>query len=115
MTDLIGTGTRVNRMLDKFWRVPSVKSWVSGKWIEFIVVAAAGTLEGTATVESHRLQPTIIAELVVPTIGTWKDQTLADQWRRLIAHYGVVLHLNVRRWIQCFQVFPFAVKLRLCS
>src|SRR5271165_5787870 len=27
----------------------------------------------------------------------------------------VALHLNVRRRIQCFQVLPFAVKLRLCS
>jgi hypothetical protein len=88
VTDLIGTGTRVNRMLDKFWSVPSVKSWVSGKWIEFIVVAAAGTLEGTAALESHRLQPTVITEHVVPTIGTWKDQKLADKWRRLIETYG---------------------------
>lgn len=88
VTDLIGSGTRVNKMLDKFWRVPSVKSWVSGKWIEFIVVAAAGTLEGIATVRSHRLRPTVIAEHVVPTIGAWKDQTLAEEWLRLIANYG---------------------------
>ena len=27
----------------------------------------------------------------------------------------VALHLNVRRRVQCFQVLPFAVKLRLCS
>lgn len=88
VTDLIGSGTRVNKMLDKFWRVPSVKSWVSGKWLEFIVVAAAGTLQGIATVRSHRLRPTVIAEHVVPTIGTWKDQTLAKEWLRLIATYG---------------------------
>jgi hypothetical protein len=88
VTDLIGSGTRVNKMLDKFWRVPSVKSWVSGKRIEFIVVAAAGTQEGIATVQSHRLQPAVIAEHVVPTIETWKNQTLAREWRRLIAKYG---------------------------
>ena len=88
VTDLIGSGARVNRMLDKFWRVPSVKSWVSGKWIVFIVVAAAGTREGIAIVQSHRLRPTVIAEHVVPTIGTWKDQTLANEWHRLIANYG---------------------------
>src|SRR5271157_1969734 len=28
---------------------------------------------------------------------------------------GVALNLNVRRRIQCFQVLPIAVKLRLCS
>jgi len=88
VTDLIGSGTRVNKMLDKFWRVPSVKSWVSGKRIEFIVVAAAGTQEGIATVQSHRLRPSVIAEHVVPTIGFWKDQKLANAWRRLIAQYG---------------------------
>lgn len=88
VTDLIGSGTRVNKMLDKFWRVPSVKSWFSGKWIEFIVVAAAGTQVGIANVQSHRLRPTVIAEHVVPTIETWKNQTLAHEWRRLIANYG---------------------------
>ena len=88
VSDLIGSGIRVNKMLDKFWRVPSVKSWVSGKRIEFVVVAAAGTLKGIATVQSHRLRPRVIAERVVPTVRTWKDQTLANEWRRLIATYG---------------------------
>lgn len=88
VTDLIGSGSRVNKMLDKFWRVPSVKSWVSGKRIEFVVVAAAGTLAGIATVQSHRLRPRVIAEHVVPTIGTWKDETLANEWRQLIFNYG---------------------------
>jgi hypothetical protein len=88
VTDLIGSGTRVNKMLDKFWRVPSVKSWVSGKWIEFIVVAAAGTPEGIAVVESHRLRPTVIAQHIVPTIGTWKDRALANEWNSLIANHG---------------------------
>jgi hypothetical protein len=88
VTDLIGTGTRVNRMLDKFWSVPSVKSWVSGKWVEFIVVAAAGTLEGINALQVHHLRPTVIAQRVVPTIATWKDQKLAKKWLRLIDRYG---------------------------
>jgi hypothetical protein len=85
VSDLIGSGTRVKKMLDKFWKVPSVKSWVSGKRVEFIVVAAAGTLQGIASVQSHRLRPQVIAERIVPTIGTWKDQALANEWLRLIA------------------------------
>ncbi|MGA7810115.1 MAG: hypothetical protein WCB02_36505 [Bradyrhizobium sp.] len=88
VTDLIGSGTRVNKMLDKFWKVPSVKSWVSRKWIEFIVVAAAGTQAGISTVQSHRLLPIVITEHIVPTIGTRKDKILANEWRRLIANYG---------------------------
>jgi hypothetical protein len=88
VTDLIGSGTRVTKMLEKFWRVPSVKSWVSAKWIEFFVVAAAGTPEGIASVKSHRLHPTVIAEHIVPTIGAWKDRALANEWRSLIANYG---------------------------
>ena len=88
VTDLIGSGTRVNKMLDKFWRVPSIKSWVSGKRIEFIVVAAAGTREGIVAVESHRLRPTVIAEYIVPTIASWKDQKLANEWHVLMANYG---------------------------
>lgn len=88
VTDLIGSGTRVNKMLEKFWRVPSVKSWVSGKRIEFIVIAAAGTKSGIEFVQSHRLRPTVVAEHIVPTVGTWQDQGLASEWRVLMSSYG---------------------------
>ncbi|MER9397050.1 hypothetical protein NKI46_02775 [Mesorhizobium sp. M0615] len=88
VTDLIGTGTRLDRMLDKFWEVPSVRSWVSRKWIKFEVVAAAGTASGIAKVGAHRLCPDVIVEHIVPTIDTWKDRSLGDQWRQLVSQYG---------------------------
>lgn len=88
VTDFIGSGKRVRKMLDKFWRVPSVKSWVSLKWVNFKVVAAAGTRSGIAEVQSHRLTPAVHVGHIAPTIDTWTDQTLADKWRDLIKLYG---------------------------
>ena len=41
VTDFLGSGTRVSTMLDKFWAVPTVRSWKSRDMIQFRVVAAA--------------------------------------------------------------------------
>src|SRR5580704_5761387 len=60
VTDFIGTGTRIQQMLDKFIRVPSVRAWLSAKWIEFAIVAAATTADGKAAVEAHSTHPTVL-------------------------------------------------------
>lgn len=88
VTDMIGSGNRITKMLDKFWNVPSVKSWVSARFVKFYVVAAAGTAQGVATVQAHRLAPEVIVEHVVPTIGNWRNRTVADEWMRIIDSCG---------------------------
>ena len=57
VTDFVGSGSRVASMLDKFWRVPSVRSWWSLGWMEFRVIAAAGTTAGIDVVRNHRTRP----------------------------------------------------------
>lgn len=88
VTDMIGSGDRLNKMLDKFWNVPSVKSWVSARLVKFYVVAAAGTAQGIAKVQAHRLQPEVIVEHVVPTIGSWHNRAVAKEWMRIVNECG---------------------------
>lgn len=88
VTDMIGSGDRLKKMLDKFWNVPSVRSWVSARFVKFYVVAAAGTAQGIAEVEAHRLRPKVIVEHVVPTIGNWRNREVADEWTRIIGECG---------------------------
>jgi len=68
VTDFIGSGSRVREMLDAFWAVPSVRSWVSRKWIDFKVIAAAATVPGVANVKRHRLRPQVLFQHVAPTL-----------------------------------------------
>ncbi|MEF2549696.1 hypothetical protein VQ045_21620, partial [Aurantimonas sp. E1-2-R+4] len=88
VTDMIGSGRRLTKMLDKFWKVPSVKSWVSARFVKFYVVAAAGIPKGIAEVEAHRLRPKVLVKHVVPTIGNWRNRQMASEWMRIINSCG---------------------------
>jgi hypothetical protein len=88
VTDFIGSGSRVREMLDAFWAVPSVRSWVSRKWIDFKVIAAAATVAGVANVKHHRLRPQVLFQHVAPTIGSYPDLRQGGEWLKLIEHYG---------------------------
>ncbi|MEA2871007.1 MAG: hypothetical protein QOH67_983 [Hyphomicrobiales bacterium] len=88
VTDFIGSGSRVREMLDAFWAVPSVRSWVSRKWIDFKVITAAATVAGVANVKRHRLRPQVLFQHVAPTIGSYPDWQLSREWVKLIESYG---------------------------
>ena len=88
VTDFIGSGSRVREMLDAFWAVPSVRSWVSRKWIDFKVIAAAATVPGVANVKRHRLRPQVLFRHVASTIGSFPDWRQRSEWLQLIEHYG---------------------------
>jgi hypothetical protein len=88
VTDFIGTGGRLIGMLNKLHRVPSVRAWISNGWISFAVVSAAGTREGIKNVKRHRTRPSVHVQYVVPTLGTYKDLKLSDEWSDLISRYG---------------------------
>lgn len=88
VTDFVGTGTRIQQMLDKFMRVPSVRAWFSAKWIEFAVVAAATTVAGKAAVESHPARPKVHATVVAPTLQSYRDSDQALAWEALARGYG---------------------------
>lgn len=87
ITDFVGSGRRIAKMLDKFWRVPSVRSWWSLGWTEFAVIAAAGTNTGIDVVRSHRTRPRVIVRHIAPTVFA-AEPALAQRWRALIENYG---------------------------
>ncbi len=88
VTDFIGTGSRVRAMLDAFWAVPSVRSWVSRGRIDFKVIAAAATSAGAANVRRHRVQPKVLFQHVAPTIASHPDWQRSGEWLKLIEQYG---------------------------
>ncbi len=88
VTDFVGSGERIYTMLDKFWNVQSVRAWVSRGWVEFIVVAAAGTYEGIERVRAHRLKPRVLVKHIAPTLLTARNAKTRAHWHALIRAYG---------------------------
>lgn len=88
VTDFLGSGTRVSTMLDKFWAVPTVRSWKSRDMIRFRVIAAAATPSALSKVRRHRLRPEVQAEWIVPTIKSTSDYRTELSWTRLIQTNG---------------------------
>lgn len=88
VTDFIGSGDRIVSMLDKFLAVPSVRAWRSNHWVEFAIVAAAGTRAGIQAVRQHRVRPTVLVTHIAATLATFQNRKLAGAWRRLAQRYG---------------------------
>jgi hypothetical protein len=88
VTDFIGSGARVCTMLDKFWAVPSVRSWCSRGWVNFNVVAAASTREGLQAVRNHRVRPELLVQYIAPQLAGHKYDPAYRYWRSLIENYG---------------------------
>lgn len=88
VTDFIGSGERVLTTLDKFMRVPTVRSWVANRWVGFVVVAAAGSKKGVERVSNHRTVPSVRVTHIVPSLDNYYDQVVAEEWRDLMRRYG---------------------------
>lgn len=88
LTDFIGSGSRIRTMLNKFWAVPSVRSWVSRGLLRFRVVAAAATHSGCTKVRTHRLRPEVISEWIAPVADWTSAPSLYYAWRALMTAYG---------------------------
>ncbi|MGO6949694.1 phosphoribosyltransferase-like protein [Rhizobium johnstonii] len=87
VTDLIGSGTRISNLLEKFWRVPTIRAWWSLGWIRFAVIGCAATKVGLQLVRNHRSQPVVITQYTVPTIEDF-EPAQAKRWEELIQNYG---------------------------
>lgn len=59
VTDFIGSGERMTRMLDSLWRLATFRSWTSSKFIHFEVVCYAHTAQGFDRVKHHSSKPGI--------------------------------------------------------
>ena len=70
VTDFIASGDRACKMLDSLWRLSTVRSWKSGKFIRLTVMAFTGTSAGIAAVKRHSSRPDVQIVMDCPTIGT---------------------------------------------
>lgn len=81
LTDFIGSGDRARKILDAMWVVSSIRSWYSGKFIKFWVLAYSGTEQGITNVRKHRFAPEVHVVTDCPTIynsfGHDKNEMLA--------------------------------------
>lgn len=68
ITDFIGSGDRARALLDAMWNVASIRSWYSGKFIKFWVMAYSGTAIGVENVRSHRFSPNVHIVSECPTL-----------------------------------------------
>lgn len=78
--DFIGSGKRCIDYLNKLWQPKSVKSWVSYKRLQFMVVAYSSTMDGCRRVEGHTSRPTVNLFRHCPTIKSlhWKNDRVEE-------------------------------------
>lgn len=74
VSDFIGSGNRVLKMLTAAWRVPTLRSWWSNNTIRFTIFAYSGTEEGVRAIEAHPSKPTVRLVVGCPRI---QDQPAA--------------------------------------
>lgn len=87
VTDFIGSGTRINKMLDLFWKSPSVRSWWHLGWMKFAVVTACGTRRGLEEVKRHLVKPEVKSEVTVPSVSDFGADLVA-RWTDIMTSYG---------------------------
>lgn len=87
LTDFIGSGKRAFDMFDSMWNVASIRSWHSGKFVNFWVLAYSGTPQGISHVRSHRFSPTVRIVTECPTLFSSFDDDLVDMIE-LCQEYG---------------------------
>lgn len=88
VTDFVGSGNRIRRMLASLWQVRSVRSWHSGKYIRIWVVCYSGTPIGLSNVRSHPSRPSIVQVLECPTLDSAFDAQHAMALKDLCNRYG---------------------------
>lgn len=71
VTDFLGSGTQASRYLDAAWRVASVKSWTSGKFLSFEVLCFSATNDGLSKVRAHPSKPMVFQVEACPTLSTY--------------------------------------------
>ena len=88
VTDFIGSGSRLTKMLDKFWNVRTVRSWHSTGLIDFVVIAATATQDGAAAVSSHVSRPDVRSSHTIPTMSSSKFEEHHFGWDSLLDKFA---------------------------
>lgn len=73
ITDFVGSGQQSYDYLQSVWRLSSVKSWKSGKFMDFEVIAFAAAKTGIEKLEQHPSKPTITIVEACRTVFDFKN------------------------------------------
>jgi hypothetical protein len=68
VTDFVGSGCQASRYLQSAWRISSVKSWKSGKFLDFEVIAFSASQGGKSKLEKHPSKPKVSIVEACPTV-----------------------------------------------
>lgn len=90
LTDFVGSGKRAHDYLSAAWKVRSVRSWNSSKFLKFGVIAYAMTQDGQARIERHACKPLTSCVQPCPTIFSAFSSAKANALAHLCARYDPV-------------------------
>lgn len=90
LTDLVGSGKRAYDYLSSAWKVRSVRSWRSGGFLQFGVIAYAMTELGKSKISRHPCKPRISYVQPCPTIYSTFGRTAAKAYVNLCKRYDPV-------------------------
>jgi len=82
VTDTVGSGNQASQMLDSMWKVSTIRSWCSGKFIRFGIVAFSVTELGKSVLESHPSMPKVVFSIYCPTIAS---NFVAEESKRMFS------------------------------
>ena len=90
VTDFVGTGDRVWKFLNAFWRMPTIKSWRSTGLVQFHVIAYSATASGAARARSHPIRPEVHWIAPCPTIKTQYTEFDAERIEKVLVRYDPI-------------------------
>lgn len=90
LTDLVGSGNRAYDYLSAAWKVRSVRSWSSGGFLRFGVIAYAMTQSGQSRISRHPCKPLTSCVQPCPTIFSAFSGSAANAYVRLCDRYDPV-------------------------
>lgn len=86
--DLIGSGNRSKTFAHSLWNNPTIKSWVSLKYIETVFVSYALTNDGRRIAESGPMNGTCHFARFCPTLVEFQPPKLIPAIQKLFRKYG---------------------------
>ncbi|MGX6571441.1 phosphoribosyltransferase-like protein [Cupriavidus necator] len=90
LTDFVGSGKRTYNYLSAAWKVRSVRSWKSGGFLRFGVIAYAMTQSGQSRIDHHPCKPLTSCVQPCPTIFSAFSRSAVDAYVSLCERYDPV-------------------------
>lgn len=89
LADTIGSGDQISKCLDSLWKVASVKSWKSLKYIDFHVVCYTASEKSIKYLNKNKTKPTLDYVIPCPTIfNQFEHAGIRDRIVKLCEIYG---------------------------